>query len=53
MGAEVFQGAAVILGDAPVDAAAAVVAEVDRCASADERRQAWLRAMAPDATPVA
>jgi FlaA1/EpsC-like NDP-sugar epimerase len=53
MGAELFQGAAVVLGDPPLEVAAAVVAEVDRCTGVDERRQAWLRAMAPPAAPVA
>ena len=51
LGAELFQGAAVILGDARTDEAAAVVAEVERCATADERRQAWLRALAPERVP--
>ena len=49
LGAELFQGAAVILGDAPTDVAAAVVAEVERCSTADERRRAWLSALAPRA----
>jgi nucleoside-diphosphate-sugar epimerase/sugar phosphate isomerase/epimerase len=53
LGDELHQGAAAILGDAPTDAAAAVVDEVEHCASAEERRQAWLRAMAPAAAPVA
>lgn len=51
LGGEVFQGAAVILGDAPTDAAAAVVGDVDACTSAEERREAWLRALAPVASP--
>ena len=47
LGDEVRMGAAAILGDAPTDAAAAVVEQVERGADADERRQAWLAALAP------
>ena len=47
LGEEVRMGAAAILGDAPTDAAAAVVEEVERCSGAEERRQAWLAALTP------
>ena len=49
LGEEVRMGAAAILGEAPTDAAAAVVEEVERCAGVEERRQAWLEALAPRA----
>jgi FlaA1/EpsC-like NDP-sugar epimerase len=52
LGAVLQQGVVGILGDAPTDAAAAVVEEVERCASAEERRRAWLRALAPAAATV-
>ena len=49
LGAEVRMGAATITGDAPTDAAAAVVEQVDRCTGAEERRRAWLAALTPRA----
>ncbi|HEV3001565.1 MAG TPA: polysaccharide biosynthesis protein [Solirubrobacteraceae bacterium] len=52
LGEEVHMGAAAILGDAPTAAAAAVVEQVERCAGAEERRQAWLGALAPPRAPV-
>ena len=52
LGEEVRMGAAAILGDAPTDAAAAVVEAVERCADAEERRRAWLGALAPPRAPV-
>jgi FlaA1/EpsC-like NDP-sugar epimerase len=51
LGPELHQGAAPIHGDAPVDLAAAIVAEVDAAASAEERRQHWLDALAAAPTP--
>ena len=49
LGDEVRMGAAAIVGDAPTDVAAAVVEEVERGTSAEERRQAWLAALSPRA----
>ncbi|HEX8207652.1 MAG TPA: polysaccharide biosynthesis protein [Solirubrobacteraceae bacterium] len=53
LGEEVRMGAAAITGDAPTDVAAAVVEEVERCTGAEERRQAWLAALAPPRAPAA
>jgi hypothetical protein len=47
LGEEVRMGAAAILGEAPTDAAAAVVEEVERCSGAEERRHTWLGALSP------
>ena len=52
LGEEVRQGAAAIVAAPPVDAVAALVEEVERAAGAEERRRAWLRALAPTAAPV-
>ena len=51
LGEEVRMGAAAIVGEAPTDAAAAVVEEVERCVGAEERRQAWLGALAGPRAP--
>lgn len=51
LGEEVRMGAAAILGDAPTDAAAAIVDAVERCSGAEERRRAWLGALAPPRAP--
>ena len=53
LGPELYPGTAAIAGEAPVEAAAAVVAEVERGTSVEERRQAWLRALAPVPAPAA
>ncbi|HEX2084655.1 MAG TPA: polysaccharide biosynthesis protein [Solirubrobacteraceae bacterium] len=53
LGEEVRMGAAAILGDAPTDAVAAVVDEVEACTGAEERRQAWLAALSPLRAPAA
>jgi FlaA1/EpsC-like NDP-sugar epimerase len=53
LGDELVQGAAAIRGEAATDDAAALVDEVERAASAEERRRIWLAAMAPVATPAA
>ena len=45
--AELHQGLVDITGDAPTEAAAAVVGDVEACSSAEERRRAWLHALAP------
>jgi len=50
-GPERWQGAAVIAGEAPTEAAAAVVGEVEASATAEERREAWLRALEPARAP--
>ncbi len=52
LGEEAHMGAVSILGEAPTDAAAAVVEAVERCAGAEERRQAWLGALTPPRAPV-
>ncbi len=52
LGEEVRMGAAAILGDAPTDVAADVVEVVERCASAEERRQAWLGALVSPTAPL-
>ena len=52
LGGELYQGVAGITGDAPVESAAALVAEVDRAASAEDRRRVWLDALAAEPTPV-
>jgi nucleoside-diphosphate-sugar epimerase/sugar phosphate isomerase/epimerase len=51
LGGELHQGACAIHGEAPVDAAAAVVAEVDGAGSAEERRALWLDALAATPAP--
>ena len=53
LGEEVRMGAAAIAGEAPTDAAAAVVEEVERCGGAEERRQAWLGALSGPRAPAA
>jgi nucleoside-diphosphate-sugar epimerase len=53
LGEEIRMGAAAITGDAPTDAAAALVEDVERCDSAEERRRAWLAALAPLRAPAA
>jgi FlaA1/EpsC-like NDP-sugar epimerase len=52
LGGELYPGTAAITGEAPAESAAAVVEEVERGASVEERRRAWLRALAPAAAPV-
>ena len=52
LGEELVQGAAAIRGWSATDDTAAIVDEVDEAATAEERRQVWLAAMA-GATPVA
>jgi nucleoside-diphosphate-sugar epimerase/sugar phosphate isomerase/epimerase len=51
LGDELYQGAAVIHAEPATGAAAAVVEEVDRSATAEERRAAWLRALDPVRAP--
>ena len=46
-GRELHQGLVDIAGEAPTEAAAAVVGDVDACSSSEERRRAWLHALAP------
>ncbi|MDQ3740471.1 MAG: polysaccharide biosynthesis protein [Actinomycetota bacterium] len=53
LGEEIRMGAAAIAGDAPTEAAAAVVEEVERCTGAEERRRAWLDALTAPRTPAA
>jgi len=48
LGGELYQGVAPIIGPVPVDVAAAVVAEIDAAASAEERRRLWLDALAAE-----
>jgi nucleoside-diphosphate-sugar epimerase len=44
---ELFQGARRIAGYTPLDAVMELVHEVEQCATAEERRRTWLRALAP------
>jgi nucleoside-diphosphate-sugar epimerase/sugar phosphate isomerase/epimerase len=51
LGGEIHQGTATISSTAPVELAAAVVAEVDGADSAEQRRQLWLEALAAARAP--
>lgn len=51
LGGELYQGVAGIAGETPVEAMAAVVAEVDRAATAEDRRGVWLDALAAELAP--
>jgi nucleoside-diphosphate-sugar epimerase/sugar phosphate isomerase/epimerase len=51
LGDELYQGVCAITAEAPVETAAAVVDAVDEAASAEERRQIWLDALAAAPAP--